>query len=149
MKNKLNLSIIGCVLLAAIIGCSSAKQTNAPASGQTATENGAAPKTAAPVAVKASELTKAYDENELAADGKYKGKVLEVSGKITNIAETLGNLTVSLAGHNIAKTVMCGFDESEKPSIAKLKNGQSVTLTGTGDGSTGGLYVGLNDCKIK
>lgn len=149
MKNKLNLLIIGGVLLTAILGCSAAKESSAPASGQPTLENNTVSNPAAPIVVKATELTKAYDENEIAADGKYKGKTLEVAGKITNIAETLGNVTVSLAGHNAAKTVLCSFGESEKSTVAKLKNGQSATLTGTGDGSTGGLYVGLNDCKIK
>lgn len=102
-----------------------------------------------PIPVTAKILTTEYDENELAADGKYKGKRLAVAGKITNIAETFGSLTVSLEGHDRLQTVMCSFEEAEKASLASLKKGQNVTLIGVGDGSTGGLYVGLTECKIQ
>ena len=94
-------------------------------------------------------MTKDYDENELAADGKYKGKTIAVSGKVENIAETMGNVTVSLAGHDMVKSVMCSFEESEKTNVAKLKKGQQATLVGTGDGMTMGLYVGLQKCKVQ
>jgi hypothetical protein len=85
----------------------------------------------------------------LAADAKYKDKLLAVSGKISNIAETLGNVTVQLEGHEIMATVMCSFDDSEKANVAKLKKGQQTTLMGTGDGKTMGIYVGLEHCKIQ
>lgn len=126
------------ILLLVILGCS---QTNT------------APKTpdGPPIAVKAADLTKAYDANELAADGQYKGKLLEVSGTISNISETFGSIQVDLEGHekNGIVSVKCVFNEDQKQSVAVLRKGAQTTLIGKGDGMTAGLYVGLNECKIK
>lgn len=139
MKNTfsiISLFVIGIILA---LGCSETKK-DAPAN----TAN-----VEPPISVSAKVLTKEYEENELSADGKYKNKSLIVSGKISNIAETFGNITVQLEGHSLTSSVMCGFDESEKANVMKLKKGQSVTFIGKGDGSTGGLYVGLQSCKIQ
>lgn len=149
MKNFLSLVLIFIIGIALILGCggsgnSTTSNTGTPASPNSTTASPAAK----PVAIDAKVLTKEYDDNELAADGKYKGKSLAVTGKISNIAETLGNITVSLEGHEFTKTVMCSFEESEKASVAALKKGEKATLIGTGDGSTGGLYVGLQNCKV-
>ena len=155
MKNQMNnLLIVGLVFLSIVLGCSAPANTSQPSnSSENSSGNGSKNSTDStsekPVNVSAKELTKTYDENELAADEKYKGKMIAVSGKISNIAETLGNLTVSLEGHDIVKSVMCSFDESEKSNITKLKKGQQVTLVGKGDGMTAGLYVGLEECKIQ
>lgn len=155
MKNQINnLLIVGLFFLSVVLGCSTPANTSQTSNSSTKSsesESKNAPDSTSekPVSVSAKELTKTYDENELAADEKYKGKMLAVSGKISNIAETLGNLTISLEGHDVVKSVMCSFDESEKSNIAKLKKGQQVTLVGKGDGMTAGLYVGLDKCKIQ
>lgn len=152
MKNSIiNSSLIGAVGMFLILGCGGANQnsttTTNPAT--TANANSAAAPTEKPLAVQAKALTKEYDENELAADGKYKGKMLAVSGKVANIAETFGNVTASLEGHNAVISVMCSFDESEKGAVAKLKKGGQATFVGTGDGMTGGMYAGLGNCRIQ
>ncbi len=155
MKNLFNLTVIGLLFLGLILGCSGTNKNtsapNAPVASIAASNTVVAP--AAPseklIAIQARVLTKEYDDNELVADGKYKGKMLAVSGKIENIAETLGNVTVSLAGHDMVKSVMCSFDESEKEAVAKLKKGQQITLTGQGDGMTMGFYAGIKNCKIQ
>lgn len=151
MKNSIiNSLLIGAVGMFLVLGCSGGGQnstttTNPP----TTTANSASAPTEKPMAVQAKALTKEYDENELAADGKYKGKTLAVSGKVSNIAETFGNVTASLEGHNAVISVMCSFDASEKANVAKLKKGGQATFVGTGDGMTGGMYAGLNNCKIQ
>ena len=143
MKNStFNLCSIAGIGFLVILGCSAPKEpSNGSAPSNTAAEK--------PVAITAKDLTKTYDDNELAADQKYKDKILAVSGKVENIAETFGNATVSLQGHNMVSTVMCSFEDSEKPSVAALKKGQQITLVGIGDGMTAGLYVGMKKCKIQ
>ena len=153
MKNLLNFTILFALGLFLILGCSGANQnattpTNS-ASVTTAPANTTAAPSEKPIAVQSKVMTKDYDENELAADGKYKGKMIAVSGKVENIAETMGSVTVSLAGHDMLKSVMCSFEESEKASVAKLKKGQQATLVGTGDGMTMGLYAGLQKCRVQ
>ena len=139
MKNIFNLTVITAVFVLLVLGCGKSGG-GSTTSGPAADEK--------PIAVGAKTLTKEYDENELAADGKYKGKLLAVTGKITDIAETLGNVTVQMEGHNMVVTVMCSFDESQKGAVSRLKKGQTAIMTGTGDGSTGGLYVGLEKCRL-
>lgn len=135
-----NLILILSLLLFVGLACNSSEDSS-PKAEPTPEEK--------PIAISAKDLTKAYDENELSADKNYKGKILEVTGKITDISETLGNVTVSLEGHDIVLTVMCSFNEAEKDAVADLKKGQKTTLIGKGDGSTAGLYVGLEECRIK
>lgn len=129
-----------CLVILAI-GCAESPQQTDSGSEPAADEK--------PISLNAKALTKEYDDNELAADGKYKGKLLAVSGKISDISETFGTINVSLEGHDIVQTVMCGFEEAEKPKVAALKKGQNTTLIGRGDGSTAGLFVGLQKCRIQ
>lgn len=161
MKNSLlNLTIVFTCGMFIVLGCSAPKtsDTNAPNAAPANATSPAANSTVSantastdekPIAIKAPDLTKEYDTNELAADKKYKDKMLAVTGKIGNIAETMGNVTVTLTGHNIAKDVMCKFNDADKASVEALKKGQNVTLVGKGDGMTMGLYVGLQNCKIQ
>jgi hypothetical protein len=131
-------SIPFALLLFVILGCSQTKQP--------ATQ----PET--PLPVDAAMLTKAYSDNEVAADGQYKGKMLAVSGIITGITETFGSVQVDLEGHkengvNLV-SVKCTFEETEKASVAGLKKGSKSTLTGRNEGMTAGLFVGLDKCKV-
>jgi len=152
MKNSLlNLLIIFSFGLFLILGCSAPKESNSTTKTETPVTNSATSSTSTekPLAVSSKDLTKTFEENELAANEKYNNKILAVSGKIENIAETMGNITVSLQGHNAVLSVVCNFAESEKSSVTKLKKGQQVTLVGKGDGMTMSLYVGLQECKVQ
>lgn len=152
MKNRINLAIVGSVITLAVLGCGgSNSSTSSPANVATAPAGNnaqATGETETPIAVQAKALTKEYDENELAADGKYKGKLLTVSGKVGRVAETFGSVSVALDGHNMVVDVLCSFEDSERETVGKIKKGQQVKLTGTGDGMTAGLYVGLQKCRV-
>lgn len=154
MKNSfINSAIVGAIGIFLVLGCSggannTTNKTVATSNGKVI--NGVKEAVAEkPVAVQAKALTKDFESNELAANDKYKGKLLAVSGKVSNIAETFGNVTASLEGHNMVISVMCSFDEAEKANVAKLKKGGTATFIGTSDGMTGGLYAGLNNCRIQ
>lgn len=145
MTNLKNLALVTMIFAALVIGCKPPANDNSkPASEPAASK----PSTDLPIAIDAKSLTKAYDENELAADGKFKGKMVVVTGKISNIAETLGNVTVSLEGHNMIVDVVCSFPESEKAAVAKLKKGGQASFMGTVTGSTAGLYVEMEKCRF-
>lgn len=153
MKNYLNIVLIAVGLVLLVMGCSGGGANKGTASSSPAANTANAGNVGIveekPIAIDAKALTKEYDANELSADGKYKGKQLAVTGKISNIAETLGNITVQMEGQKIMPGVICSFEDSEKSSVMALKKGQQVTMIGTGDGSTAGLYIGLKKCKIK
>lgn len=144
-----NLILILAIFGALILGCSAPQ--NSPKTETKTNETKASPAAVPdekPIEIKAADLVKAYKENELAADDKFKDKKLQVTGRVQNIADTLGSLTVSLTGQSFV-TVMCRLSADSKDAAKKLKTGQTVTIIGTGDGMTGGFYVGLQDCTIK
>lgn len=99
------------------------------------------------VAVSASQLYSDYKQNELAADEKYKGKMIEVSGTVATIEEMFGQKFVTLNTGDILGKIQCFLDDSEGSKAASLTVGQQITLTGKGDGMS--LNVAMKGCVIK
>jgi hypothetical protein len=111
-----------------------------------------APPPAATTTVKAGDLLKEYGANAVAADLKYKGKPLQVSGKFGTAqkAPLLGYAVQVLpedAEDLNLSGVECFILESEKEEVAKLKPGDKVTLQGTCDGQVVG-QIKLSKCTI-
>lgn len=157
-----SLILVLLILLVVALGCGGSKSgasTPANATGNTgaavnalaAGANNAAAAAAAekPIAIQARALTKEYDDNEVAADGKYRDKQLVVTGQLDDVSETFGSLSVRLKGHNAIVDVMCPIEESQRSAAAALKKGSTVTITGKGDGMTAKLYVGLTECRLQ
>jgi len=139
----LTLSTIFALWLALILGCT-LPQNKQGGSGSSSTPNPSAP----PISVTALALASAYDENEVAADEKYNGKVLIVSGTVESIDTVLGSTSVTLKGKEMSIVgVQCFVDDSQKSAVARLKKGGQATVQGTCDGKS--LNVELKDCAIK
>ena len=84
-------------------------------------------------AISPTELCAVYEENELAADEKYKDKWVAVKGKIRSIGkhEATGKPMVNLeTGEYSINSVRFVFNTEDKEDIMKLKKGQQVTLYG-------------------
>ena len=117
-------------------------QSSTSGSSSTASEK---PKEASTIKVTAQAYYEAYDGNEVAADGKFKDKLIEITGEVESVEKTLGTVYVALKGADMFAQVRCGLeDESGAASISK---GSVVTLVGTGDGKLG--FPRVTDCKIK
>jgi hypothetical protein len=100
--------------------------------------------------VTASELFEAYEKNEIAADDRYKGKLLEVSGKIDNIGKDILDspyVTLSVGGKFQIMGVQAFFDEASLSRLADLSKGQAVTLQCRCDGKFGNVM--LKDCTLR
>jgi hypothetical protein len=102
--------------------------------------------------VKAGDLLKEYGSNALAADAKYKGKLIRVSGKFGSAqkAPLLGYAVQLLpedAGDVNLTAVQCFIVDSAEPDVAKLQEGQQITLQGTCDGQAVG-QVKLSKCTL-
>lgn len=111
----------------------------------TATEN----PTPSPIVLSAVDLVQEYDDNEVKADTKYKGKLVEVSGTVKDIGVVFGSTYVTLSsGEEFSiSDVQCFFEsESEIEKVSELQKEESVTLRGTVDGKS--MNVGVNDCVI-
>lgn len=102
------------------------------------------------VKVSAGAIVKQFEENELQADEKYKGKDLEVTGRVNGIdTEFLDDEKYYVAlgkGKFDFLTVNCHDMPNEQ--LAKLKVGQTITVVGTFDDG-GDLGVELKDCRLK
>lgn len=87
-------------------------------------------------AIPASQLWKDFDANEVAAEDKYKGKVIAVKGIISSITTSpMGYPQVTFSGDKYGlKNVVCEFSKDDKGQIAKLKKGEKITLSGTCQG---------------
>lgn len=147
MKNTvLALAIVGLGL--SFAGCAAIEE-GAEASGGKAGKAGKASKP--DMKVEATAIMKQFEENEAAADGKYKGKTLQVSGIIDKIdTEFLDDeeyvINIGGGGDFVLFTVNC--DDQAAKTVAKLKKGQKITVVG--DFEDGGdLGVELSNCVVK
>jgi hypothetical protein len=125
--------------------------------GSASNSNGAAsqatvntPQTPAqpPIRVSAIQLSSDYNANGIAADAKYKGKVVDVSGTVDTIdKDILNDPYVSLkTGQYSVLSVQCVFSQAAESKLTGLSSGQQVTLEGTVSGKT--INVLLDGCSI-
>lgn len=104
----------------------------------------------ADVKITAGELIKEFEGNELAADQKYKGKTVEVSGVVEKIDTELFNedkylLNITDGGDFEFLTVTC--HDMDNDVLAKLAVGSAIKVIGDFDDG-GDLGVDLKNCKV-
>lgn len=97
---------------------------------------------AAALKVSDSELSRAFAENEIAADEKYKGKLVEVTGRIDDFGKSsYGEIQYILHGSSYGGGIQCVLTEvnnkAHKEKYIGLKNGQIVTIRGYVEGLIG------------
>ena len=81
--------------------------------------------------VTAATLYNDYDSNEVAADLKYKDKVITVSGVVDDIAkDIMDDIYVTLKGDEYFGDVQCFFSDSHTNKAASLKKGDKLTVKG-------------------
>ena len=107
----------------------------------------------AEITVSAVDIAKEYKDNEVAAETKYKGKKVEISGTINNIGkDVLDDVYIVLSNgdeYSIINNVQCYFKDKEQISkVAELQKGQEVILIGTVNSSIAGTVM-VKDCYIK
>lgn len=99
-----------------------------PAAQQAAQEAVAAGE-APPTKVSPAELQQAYAANEVAAQAKYGGRVLEVSGRIAAITlDFADNPVLEFVTGAPFEKVNAGFDKTASGDVAALAKGQKVTV---------------------
>lgn len=101
-----------------------------------------------PLSIAASDLFTAYDANEIAADQRYKGQTVRVTGKVSDIGKDItGTPYVVLSrGRSEINAVQCMFPRSAESAIASLQKGQSVGITATVSGKLGNVI--LRDSRL-
>ena len=82
----------------------------------------------ADVTITADQLIKDYEADENTANQKYLGKVVIVSGKITDITTEDGKKKINLETSNPISAVICEMEENHKTE--DLKAGDNVKIKG-------------------
>ncbi|WP_127837549.1 OB-fold protein [Clostridium prolinivorans] len=137
-KHKLISGILVLVILAAIgsmtNGSSDKNSTNnTQETTNTATSNKKSeqPKPT-PIIVTVDKLKDDLESNALKASEMYKGKYVEVTGKLSNIDSSGEYFNIDPLNDDFALiNVQCYITEEQKSIIAELKKGQKVTVVGT------------------
>lgn len=133
------------VLVIAMSGGESSSSNSTSTTAETKTEE--VPEEV--IVVSSKELAKAYESNEVAADKQYKGKTLEITGKVDGIDSDISDQAiVKLNVVNQFLSVMAKGDDAFNEYATTLNKGQNVTLICKGDGEVIGA-PNLTDCKPK
>jgi hypothetical protein len=99
-------------------------------------------------ALDASSLWRAYNANEVAADDKFKGRDLTVTGSLQSVEKDFtGDVLLHLRSPNQFMPTRAYLRDGEAATAARLKRGQKVLLGCTCTGRTMGSPV-LKDCGI-
>lgn len=141
--------VLAIIVLFIIVGSggSSSTPTQVGNGGNTNTAPAAQPEEV--IKITAVKLSEEYDANKVAADAKYKDKLLEVSGTIDTIGkDILDTPYVTLQGRQYSLFgLQCMFAKSDEAELATLGKGQTITLQGRVSGELIGNVL-AKSCKI-
>ena len=99
------------------------------------------------LSITAERLMRKYEENELAADQRYKGKVIVVTGVINSVGtDVLNTLYVTLDSGGGLFSVQCYFADSHARLLSTLREGLKVDIKGRCDGKP--MNIQLYGCTI-
>lgn len=151
LKEKMNLSlskglkIVLVLILLVIVGTTMSDSDTATVASSK--EEASVPAQEA-IKVTATKLADEYKANEVAADAKYKGNLVEVSGTIGTIGKDITDtpyVTLTIGQYDIL-SVQCMFGRNDQTALASLSKGQSITLKGEVSGKLGNVLV--RGCSI-
>ena len=95
----------------------------------------------------ATELYEAFEANEAAAQTQYLGKILDVTGVISEVEMTEeGGVNLSLEGGGLLGGVRCRLEQTDNDQEAQLEAGNQVTIRGECTGKL--MDVELSRCVL-
>jgi hypothetical protein len=107
----------------------------APVPAQEKKEDPKKKEDAKPLAVKSTDLAKQYRTGEEAADKKYKGKQLLITGKVFDVTAKEGILTLEgYTPKGEPPTLIQFYFEGGQKAVGKTKPGDEVKIQGTCEG---------------
>jgi hypothetical protein len=100
------------------------------------------------IKITASELLSEYKANQVAADDKYKNKIIEVSGTINSIGkDVLDTPYVTIGGSSdIFTNIQCMFAKGDQSQLINLQKDTKITLRGNVSGYM--MNVLLTNCSL-
>jgi len=97
--------------------------------------------------VSANYLLDMYEKNEVSADVKCKGKIILVSGTVTNIGkDPLGISYITIGGTRFFGGVRCHFSRGEEKDFVDLQMGQEIGIIGLCEGKH--ISVSMKGCRL-
>jgi hypothetical protein len=112
-------------------------------------ESGSLPKSQQISMVSISTILSDYEDNEIGADNKYKGRYIQTTGIIDSVKKDLmGSLYVTLGTGSQFEfpKIQAFFDKSERNNLALLRKGSSLTVTCQVEGLM--MNVLVKKCQI-
>lgn len=103
---------------------------------------------AIPMAVNYKTLHKEYMDNPIKADNKYKGRILTITGKIARIDREIAQNPYITFEVSPMYEMRMDFSKDDENVISNLKKGQTVTISGTCEGTLLSIDVVLDDCSV-
>ena len=101
--------------------------------------------------VSAAELRFDYDANDVAADLKYKDKVVALTGYVSGIhSKDLDGASVTLKTDSFVEEVRCHFTQAHLQEVASLREGDWVRFRGRveGKGLTDIFDISIRACSV-
>ena len=97
----------------------------------------------------ADELYRDYNANEVAADMKYKGKVVVVVGEVESIGKDIMDQAFIVIGGRggFLSGAQCTFTKAENLAVAQLSKGRTVTVKCEVTGKMGNVQ--LDKCQLR
>lgn len=101
------------------------------------------------IKVASTAMVKEYIANEVSADTKYKGKLVEVSGTIKDIGKDIVDTPYIIIESNPSDyftQIQCMFSKSDVETVGSLQKNTAVVVQGEVSGKLGNVLV--RECKI-
>ena len=152
-SGKTALIVIGCVFgFCALMGILFGEEEPADSSSGIAQVDTSSKAQIQYIEISAQDLWNAFEDNEVAADEKYKGEYVKVTGIVNDINSgeywSSANVLLEVDG-TVLGCVQCNFNNSNNAkAIANIEKGQKITVTGT-CGGISTFNVMINGSKIE
>ncbi len=140
------LAFVAVVIIAMLAGAAGGG-SDATATDDNDSSSSATAKASKPVAVTAADLIKQFEDNELQADAKYKGKTLKITGVVEQIDTEIfdeENYVLDLTGGGDFEILAVHVHDIPTEDLASINKGDKVTVTASFDDG-GDLGVDVND----
>lgn len=138
--------VVYAILVLALIGSLGGSKDSSSTATQASKE--AAPEPA--LTVTAFKMASDYKENEVAADAKYKDKIVEVSGTVDTIGKDIADTPyIAFATENqyeVINRIQCMFSTKDTETLSSVTKGQKITLRGKVSGALGNIVI--RGCEI-
>jgi tetratricopeptide (TPR) repeat protein len=102
-----------------------------------------------PIKIAAVKLMAEYQKNEIAADAKYKDKVVAVTGIVVNVGKDKGESYLALEALDINGKIQCFFEKGDDNGLGQLSSGVQVTIIGWCEGKVNEGNILLKKCALK